>query len=80
MIDREKVINGVEHCINPVSCKGCPYRGKGECVRLLMEDALELLKAQEPREMTPEDARANFEKYGIPKYYLYSCGGREGKT
>ena len=47
MIDREKVIKGIEQCIKPVLCRGCPYRGKGECVRLLMENVLVLLKADQ---------------------------------
>lgn len=53
MIDRvkkEKVIKGIEHCFNLWTCSGCPYRGKDECIKLLMEDALELLKAQEQEE------------------------------
>ena len=36
-----------------------------------------LLKTREPMEMTPKEAHAKLEKYGIPKYYLYSCAGWE---
>ena len=56
MMDRDKVIKGLEHCIseseyiddNP--CKGCPYFVSDQygCDRTQMEkDALELLKEQE---------------------------------
>ena len=51
MIDREKVIKGLECLItNKVDCDGCPYN-EGEnssCLRNIAKDALELLKEQEP--------------------------------
>ena len=52
MIDREKVISGLEHCTSAKTsddCKRCPYYG--QCVIdpcALERDALELLKEQEP--------------------------------
>lgn len=51
MIDREKVINGLECCVlrNPDDksrCNECPY--EGACLNQLKHDALALLKAQEP--------------------------------
>lgn len=57
MIKREKVIRGLECCIDPnVSCCECPYYNYGHCdpddVR---RDALSLLKEQEPRVMTLEE-------------------------
>lgn len=54
--DREKVILGLNCCINdihdPCLCKDCPYiehkcLGRG-CIWPLMEDARALLKEQEP--------------------------------
>lgn len=50
MIDREKVIKGLECCIlhNPddhARCMQCPY--ESNCVNRLKMDALELLKEQE---------------------------------
>ena len=55
MIDREKVIKGLECCINPVPhiCRKCSYKGTPDdyphCVHSrLQTDALELLKEQEP--------------------------------
>ena len=49
MIDREKVINGLEHCGHPTECDGCPYDSPlGRCFTKLKEDALKLLKEQEP--------------------------------
>lgn len=56
MPDREKVIKGLEWCMNEKhDCyreKGCPYENEGEdigCKYALHRDALALLKAQEPR-------------------------------
>ena len=55
MPDREKVIKGLECCINESrivpACEECPYcEFEQTCTRLdaLHQDALELLKAQEP--------------------------------
>jgi hypothetical protein len=51
MVDREKVIKGLEHCTSAKmsgDCKRCPYYG--QCVIdpcALERDALELLKEQE---------------------------------
>ena len=46
----EKVVKGIELCMIPGTggCEDCPYLGKGICQQLLGENALELLKAQEP--------------------------------
>lgn len=53
----EKVIKGMECCGYRRfmdKCDECPYDGK-ECFQRLKDDALELLKAQEPRVMTVGD-------------------------
>ena len=54
MIDREKVIKGLECCLANAHNK-CPYTSTDEgvdevipCTTYLMQDALALLKAQEP--------------------------------
>ena len=64
MPDREKVIKGLEWCMNEKhDCyreKGCPYENEGEdigCKYALHRDALALLKAQEPHVMTLGDLR-----------------------
>ena len=54
MSDREKVIDGLETCINRVpgeySCAECPYEGYGnDCEIRLAKDALVLLKEQEKK-------------------------------
>ena len=79
MIDRDKVIKGLEcHAVPGGNCLECPYGKYGvdenglECENKMAADALELLKAQEPTEMTLEEAHAQLEKYGIPRYYQYS--------
>ena len=48
MIDREKVIKGLEIHTKPNSrCVGCPYPNNGLCGDQLYMDALTLLKGQE---------------------------------
>jgi len=53
MVDREKVIKGLECCVNDFGeCELFPYDeglGKTVCGKQLYADALALLKAQEPR-------------------------------
>ena len=52
-MDREKVIQGLEHCMimcegvshNP--CQGCLYQGRYDCADTLKADALALIKEQE---------------------------------
>lgn len=51
MIDREKVIDGLDCCIEGL-CDCCSYKnsdGPGGCKDELMVEAFTLLKAQEPR-------------------------------
>ena len=68
MADREKVIKGLECCSNTTewkhladpNCEECPYAaGKDTCTTIipLMRDALELLKAQEPRVMSLDEVK-----------------------
>ena len=61
MTDREKVIKGLECCTGYCDEEtGCPYYGDEEpfdCEERLRRDAIALLKAQEPRVMTPADVR-----------------------
>ena len=72
MPDREKVIKGLECCTAfdgkgfPL-CEECPYEDEGTCPELdvLHKDALELLKAQEPRVMTLEEVIGHYKKYRI---------------
>lgn len=60
MPDREKVIYGIERCIChvPDACRDCGYdagQPYNACVESLLKDALELLKAQEPRVMDADE-------------------------
>lgn len=55
MIEREKVQHGLECCYND-NCGACPYSAIKKCQHKLHSDALSLLKEQEPRVMTPEEA------------------------
>lgn len=62
MPDREKVIKGLEKCIEHEDCGDCPYVNAcsdpfESAVPCLMKDALELLKEQEPRVITREELK-----------------------
>lgn len=61
MIDREKVIKGLECILWPLCiCNECPYgdvRSEGMCKTQIVHDAIALLKAQEPRVMTEQEMR-----------------------
>lgn len=62
MPDREKVIKGLERLIGTAGCvaiydsdcKSCPYKHINGCVDQVLKDALELLKAQEPKKAENE--------------------------
>ena len=64
MPDREKVIKGLECCntrSEEAGCEYCPYFSgllSVRCVFELQRDALELLKAQEPRVMSLDEVKA----------------------
>ena len=61
MIDREIVIKGIDICLQRYRCgEDCPYYDV-ECMEKLRENALALLKAQEPRVLTIEEATAGDE-------------------
>ena len=50
MINREKVIKGLEYCTSNDGCKNCPYNPtEGVCGYTCLQDALALLKEQEER-------------------------------
>ena len=61
MPDLEKVIKGLDTCRKvPAFCCSCPYDAKDEydgitCESRLIADAIELLKAQQPRVLTVEE-------------------------
>lgn len=65
MTEREKVIKGIECMTNEdpymstIVCaeEKCPYAGIPDCSLAIWHDALELLKGQEPRVLTLEEAR-----------------------
>lgn len=69
MPDREKVIEGLEHCSSSDGCNGCPY-SKSEnghvCSFNCIRDTLELLKEQEP-------TRVESVCYGTDMFKRYRC-------
>ena len=66
MIDREKVINGLECCIerdpdDHTRCGECPYKST-MCGNRLKIEALALLKAQQPRVMSFDEAMLDIDR------------------
>lgn len=88
-MDREKVIQGLEHCkresehIDDNPCNGCPYYELKECQQM-MADALALLKEQEAKEVEAEVINEIDRLYRCPSChismilrkqpYCHSCG------
>ena len=82
MMDREKVIKGLECCVNDLGeCEFCPYdegMGKLACGKNLYSAALALLRAQEPMDAVPvvhgkwHEYHATARGYG-KVYYQHSC-------
>lgn len=63
MTKAEKVINGMAAHGKPMTCvnndgKVCPYFSYDDCFQRLMDDAIELLKEQEPRVLTLEEMKS----------------------
>lgn len=57
MLDRKKIIEGLEHCASGDGCKGCPYNkteSSHACLFDCINDALVLLKEQESDEKNKE--------------------------
>ena len=57
-MQKEKVIESLEFCINHRCGWNCHYAGIDECEMELKKDALAMLKAQEPRVMTLDEVKA----------------------
>ena len=80
MIDREKVIKGLECIVSSGhdgmkdDCANCIYSGGGDCLAPALRDALALLKAQEPRVLTLDEAKSL--KYNTVVWYDYNGQSR----
>lgn len=59
MPDREKVVKGLKHCKSTWMCNGCPYEDDSTDDCKMYEDALALLREQEPVKPKKEDAWPN---------------------
>lgn len=72
MIDRKKVIKGLEHCDfgDFVTCHECPYYQSNDCTDELKNDILALLKEQEP--IAPSLLVSNGPDEVCSRWYL--CG------
>lgn len=74
MLELEKVIRGLTECIkgHMSACLECPYYADqiahGDCMDLILRDALALLKEQEARVMTWNDVKGSA---GIPVWIEY---------
>ena len=55
MIDREKVLTGLECLIaDKVPCKECPYRKHSYCIKSIAIDAKRLIEEQQKRQESDE--------------------------
>ena len=71
MPDREKVIKWLEHCEFHLSkaCLDCPYsKYNSRCLEAIKDDALALLREQEPVKPNPTGIEPNYNcgKCGLP--------------
>lgn len=74
MAELEKVIKGIDICLPRCHCgEDCPYYNAG-CMEQLKEDALALLKAQEPKWISVKDRLPEHGK----RYLIYATseGGK----
>lgn len=79
MPDLEKVIYSIERCIChvPDACRDCHYDAGhpyNECVELLLRDALEALKSQEPKWISVKDRLPELEE----EVLVYASGKIDG--
>ena len=77
MTDREKVVKGLEVCTtSPCYCKDCPYvKGCALDSQQVMEDALALLKEQEPLAVNDPGAICPNCKWPLyPEDHPHYCG------
>ena len=77
MPDREKVLKALEHHKETAVCNGCPYAGdddtpQGNCP--VYDDALALLREQEPRVMTLEEV---IKHYSLPPVFVDDLSAQE---
>ncbi|MBR6705291.1 MAG: hypothetical protein IKI84_01245 [Clostridia bacterium] len=88
MPDREKVIRGLE-CHVSGKCEAgsdskyiCPYWEDNNCSKSVMNDALWLLKAQEPRVLTWEEVQNDCPDYVYLEWHGYCicCIKDEGES
>lgn len=83
MINREKVIKGIEHCTSHDDgrdkfggvgkCGGCPYYGC-DCTDRMKKDALVLLKEQEPHMPNGQSCESVYRVMEIYIGYCPRCG------
>lgn len=70
MIDREKIIKGLStHKSLGYGCDGCPYEDNDRivCVKNLCNDAITLLKEQEPKPVKVVKTEYDHELYYCPR-------------
>ena len=63
-MQKEKVIESLDFCINHRCGWNCHYAGIDECEMELKKDALAMLKAQEPRVMTLDEVKQHNNQNG----------------
>ena len=84
MLDKDKVIEGLEQCVNSKSCTQCPYYDEPDCRKAIEHDALmyvlsrDLLKKQEAEpSIKPPVQECKLCKYNLELGdYLYQYGSQ----
>ena len=75
MIDREKVIKGLECCRRFGDCENqCPYFDELDCTQLIKADTLELLKEQEPVQPRKVQRYIDYSDTAVNFIDAYDCG------
>ena len=78
MLNKEKVIKGLECCLGANDCdiepeEDCPYKGMCLCAMALRLDVLSLLKEQDAVEPIPPTDESDLWKCGNCNHQLFRC-------
>ena len=75
MVDRDKVIKGLECCREIAKCNKCPYKESEECCEEMRAEALALIMIQEPIENHSSVKPKKLKGYLPPMmvHYKYEC-------
>ena len=79
MADREKVIKGLEHCIDNADCDGCPYDVYTEGCDVMFRDALKVIRESIPVDWLREKMNSAYEPDSKAAWRVLRLYEKEGK-